>query len=218
MADGNKKYNLKEGEYILVKPKQLIVIISLETISLPSDILGRILTKGKLFSIGLLPVNTYADPGFYGKLGIVFYNLSNNFLKIYPEEPIAKIEFSKLMDSVEIPYRGQHGYQTNIWPIPNDMVLSQQEIQNDTRISSTEEEITRSYGTGIGRIIQRIFRFERFLILAATSYLLLSMLLIYAMQGTDWITPTTSIVLGVVSNMVTSLLIYVSTNIGRKWI
>jgi len=216
IVDSQKQYNLSNSEYILIKPRQLVVVITMETISLPSDILARILTKGKLFSIGLLPVNTYADPGFYGNLGIVFYNLSNSYLKIFPGESIAKMEFSRLMIPVKEPYRGQHGYQTKIWPVPKEMILSPQEISKDPRIKSSTEEIILSYGSNIGEVIDRVFRFERSLIFAVLFYILFSMLLIYAMQGNDWITPTTGFILGVVTNISTSLLVYVATNINRK--
>ncbi len=217
IADNNKKYSLSNNEFILIKPRQLVVVITMETISLPTDVLARILTKGKLFSIGLLPVNTYADPGFYGNLGIVFHNCSNNYLKISPGESIAKMEFSRLMVPVEKPYRGQHGYQTNIWTIPEDMILSDKEILKDSRIKTPAEEIILSYGPNIGKVIDRVFKFERYLILAALFYFLFSMLIIYEMQGkNDWITPTTSIVLGVLSNVFTSLLVYAATNISRR--
>ena len=61
-TQGKQKRDLNNGQYILIKPKQNIVVITLETIRLPSNVLGRILTKGSLFSVGLMPVNTYADP------------------------------------------------------------------------------------------------------------------------------------------------------------
>src|SRR4051794_38271488 len=48
--------------YILIKPKQSVVIITKEELHIPNNVIGRVLTKGKLFSIGLLPINTYADP------------------------------------------------------------------------------------------------------------------------------------------------------------
>src|SRR5437899_640038 len=37
-----------DGGYIPVKPRQTIVIISMESFSLPSDVLARIMTKGQL--------------------------------------------------------------------------------------------------------------------------------------------------------------------------
>lgn len=211
----NKKITLSEGEYILVKPKQMLVIITMETIELPSDILGRILTKGKLFSIGLLPVNTYADPGFIGQLGIVFSNLSNDFIKIYPGEAIAKIEFSKLENPVSRPYSGQHGYQTKIWPIPNDMVLTEEEKKKDKRIKSIDEEIELSYGKGLGQVIGRVYKFERYLILSAISYFLFSLILIAVLAGEHVLSPVFSVIVGVVSNITFQLLVYFSTKLRR---
>lgn len=216
LADNKQKYTLLDGQYILLKPKQLVVIITMEGLNLPSDILGRILTKGKLFSVGLLPVNTYADPGFKGKLGIVFCNLSNSFLKLYPGQQITKIEFTRLPRAVNEPYRGQHGYQTEIWPIPEDMLLTREELQKDNRIRSSSEEIALSYGEGIGRVIDRVFRFERHLILAVIAYLLMSTLLIvFIGKSESWLPPLVSIILGVVSNIATAVLIHFATNLKR---
>ena len=108
----NNRYVLKEGYNLLLKPKQTLVVITMESLRLPANVLGRILTKGVLFSIGILPVNTYADPGFSGRLGLVLHNLSNSYIRITPGDPIAKIEFSRLQNAVHRPYEGQHGYQT----------------------------------------------------------------------------------------------------------
>ena len=217
LVNGNKKNVLNQDEYILIKPKQMVVIITMETLELPLNILGRILTKGKLFSIGLLPVNTYADPGFTGQLGVVFNNLSNNFIKIYPGETIAKIEFCKLENSVSKPYSGQHGYQTKIWPVPIDMILTEEEIINDKRIKTIEEEIELSYGKGVGQVIKRVYKFERHLILAASFYLFFSLIFIamLAGKGENILTPIFSVIAGVISNIVFSLLVYFSTKLKR---
>ena len=52
-----KKEVLHEG-FILLRPRQLVVIITQETLDIPNDILGRILTKGSFFSLGINAVNT----------------------------------------------------------------------------------------------------------------------------------------------------------------
>jgi deoxycytidine triphosphate deaminase len=80
----------------LLKPHCYVVAITQECLALPDNVLARILTKGRLFSVGILPVNTYADPGFEGKLGITLYNGSHRYLSIRPGEAIAKIEFNVL--------------------------------------------------------------------------------------------------------------------------
>lgn len=211
----DRRLEVTDNSYILIKPKQLVVIMTLESLNMPSDILGRILTKGKLFSIGLLPVNTYADPGFRGKLGIVFSNLSNNYLKIRPREPIAKIEFCKLENHVSLPYSGQHGYQTEIWPIPKEMILSDEEVKNDERIKEISEEIVLSHGKNIGRVVDRINKYERKLILAAAMYFIFTIILIVGLIETNWITPLVSILLGVISNIFFTILTWVSTSFRR---
>ena len=222
IVDGNKKYELSTGEFILIKPKQLVSIITHESLELPKDILGRILTKGRLFSIGLLPVNTYADPGFSGKLGIVFYNLSNHYIKIKPEDQIAKIEFSRLQQEVERPYRGQHGYQTKMWPVQkDDYIMSPQEIKEDIRIKNEIEEIEIAYGKGFGSVIKRIFSYEKYLIYATIAYMMFTVLLIGIMiykgaDGQEIILPIVSVTLGVASNLIFAFIVYISTNYKRK--
>lgn len=211
----DRKIEVADDSYILIKPKQLVVIMTLEGLEMPPDILGRILTKGKLFSIGLLPVNTYADPGFSGKLGIVFSNLSNNYLKIKPRESIAKIEFCKLEKNVERPYSGQHGYQTGVWPVPREMILTEEEVRNDPRIKTVPEEIVLSHGSSIGKVIDRIHKFERKFVIATIGYFTFTLVLIAALQGTNWITPVSSILLGVFSNVLYSLVTLVATNFRR---
>lgn len=215
-TQGKQKRDLNNGQYILIKPKQNIVVITLETIRLPSNVLGRILTKGSLFSVGLMPVNTYADPGFDGKLGIVFHNSSNNYLKIYPEESIAKIEFTKLSEEVARPYNGQHGYQTNLWPIPEGMVLSKDEIKNDVRIGSTFEEIESSYGSEVAKVTKLISA-SRFIVITSTIYAILMIVLVRILIGSSGFNEFTwTISLGVASAMVFQFLNFLYIKHSRK--
>lgn len=190
------------GDYILIKPNQIVVIISKEKLNIPANIVGRILTKGKLFSIGLLPVNTYADPGFRGNMGIVFSNLSNNYIKIYPDEPIAKIEFSKLINRVSKPYSGQHGYESGIWPIPTDMILNTDEIKKDKRISNSDiSELTETFGKKLGTILKRILWFEKGFIFSMVLYVTVTLILLGLLQN-NLIETINGIWVGVATNCI----------------
>jgi dCTP deaminase len=198
-------------QYILIKPKQSVVIISMEELELPNNIIARILSKGKLFSIGLLPVNTYADPGFSGNLGIVFYNSSHDFIKILPGESIAKIEFSKLEVPVARDYEGQHGYQTQIWPIPKEMRLTENEIKDDSRILKIDDEIIRMFGLRFTDVIYRLFKFEKVLIFSAIAYVFFSILLISSaiyLGKKEWLDPLYTILLGLISNVITAFVMF----------
>ncbi len=215
---GNRRQTVAENADLLIKPKQLIVIITMESLDLPADILGRVLLKGRMFSLGLMPINTYADPGFSGKLGIVLFNASNNYLRIQPGEPIAKIEFSRLARPVVRPYRGQHGYRSEIWPLAEHMILSEQEIAGDRRVGDTVEELTRAYGRDLGSVLSRVFHFERYLILSAGAYVLFSLILIALTQTSTsrQLSVFTAIGLGVAANAVTSILTYAATRLRRQ--
>jgi dCTP deaminase len=211
------RHELKQGEYILLKPKQFITIITKESLRLPTNVLGRVLTKGQLFSIGVIPVNTYADPGFEGRLGIVLANLSNNYLKIEQSEAIAKIEFSKLRQPVSIAYDGQHGYQSKMWPIPTHMILTPEEAARDVRVKGGLDELELLYGALIANVMRRVLRFERRLIFASIGYITLStvVLAILAVRHDAGFTFSTvlSVILGVVSNIFFAVLVYLATSI-----
>jgi dCTP deaminase len=216
LSNGNQRCVLTENDNLLLKPKQTLVVITMESLRLPAYILGRILTKGVLFSIGILPVNTYADPGFCGRLGIVLHNLSNSYLKIAPGEPIAKIEFSRLQSPVARPYEGQHGYQTEIWPIRTDMIMTKDEIHQDPRIGQPYDELERAYGSDLSLVIRRVFGYERKLLFLVSIYLLFMLILIGVLSGTNWINVTSAIVLGVGANILTNIIIWTATNLRRS--
>lgn len=211
----SRRFELDRGEYILIKPKQCLVIITLESLKLPYNFLGRILTKGKLFSIGISAVNTYADPGFEGRLGIVLINLSNSYIKIYPDQPIAKIEFSKLSSNVDKPYKGQHGYETEVWPIMTDMQLTEEEIKRDKRIKSNVEEIADSYGENLARYIRRVFVYEKNLMifsLLALGIILLSFLFVDMVKLSDsFIDKLVSAGVGITASIIGSIILFFAT-------
>ncbi|WP_169719910.1 dCTP deaminase [Marinobacterium litorale] len=207
---------VENNGYILIKPKQNIVVITKEVINLDRDMLGRILSKGKLFSIGLLPVNTYADPGFHGNLGIVFYNSSHDYIKIFPGERIAKIEFSKLKTPVDNTYHGQHGYQTEIWPIPTNMLLTEDEIRKDSRIRNKAQEIEVSYGKDMAAIYRKLFVYFRSTIVAACLFFIAMILLISSLAQGDKVDTGITILFGVASNIIVSLATFLITAIGNR--
>ncbi|MFJ8811635.1 dCTP deaminase [Amycolatopsis thermoflava] len=217
ISNGAKRNDLRSADdYILVKPHQMIVVITKEGLNLPADIVGRILMKGKLFSLGLQPVNTYADPGFSGRLGIVIYNTSPKYIKIEPGTAIAKIEFERLAMPVSRPYSGQHGYQTEIWPLSTHLILSPEEVKSDKRVDSVGIEMRRAYGEDFGAIVDRVFRYERRLLLSVLAYMLFSVALIVVTQASDSrLSTLVAFLIGLVTNIASSVLIWVATSL--RW-
>jgi dCTP deaminase len=180
---------------------------------LPDDVLARILAKGQLFSIGIVPVNTYADPGFRGRLGITLFNASHRHLVIKPGQEIAKIEFMKLNRPVSKPYSGQHGYETRIWPIPTHLYASRELLEKQHIQPHSLGEIERSYGPVVSSLEGRLRSYERkiwvqiFLTVAFFAA-------IFSVAGrVDW---SVSIALGILANLTTNLFAFGLKSLFRR--
>lgn len=198
----DKRIQLGPNDSYVLRPHTYVTVIVLESLRLPDMVIGRILTKGRLFSVGILPVNTYADPGFEGRLGLTLCNMSHRHLKIRPGEPLAKIEFARLEKSVEHPYAGQHGYQTEIWPIPTHLFASNQEIQADSRTQSADSELELSYGPAVASLERRLQFYER-IVWLQIAITVTAFCLIYVVVGSVGLVG--SLMVGVVANLVTTL-------------
>jgi dCTP deaminase len=140
LTEGDQPIQLQPGEKVMIKPGHRVVLIAHEELLVPDHVVVRVVSKGSLFSVGLSPVATYADPGFTGNLGIVTQNISDKYIVIPTLEPIAKADFTKLSGTVKRPYRGQHGFQTQIWPIKHQLQKKYADVANDHRVKSEKEE------------------------------------------------------------------------------
>jgi dCTP deaminase len=206
----NKKVDVSSDGFYLLKPNCYVVCIVAERIALPPNVMARILTKGRLFSLGVLPVNTYADPGFEGRLGITLFNGSKRYIKIEPGEPIAKIEFVLLPKPVTHAYNGQHGYETEIWPIPAQLLADVSEDDVAKQILDNKSEIELSFGPRIGRLARQVELYSMkvwlqiFLILAG-------FLVLFALYGQ--INLVQSMLVGIASNLLTTL----GLNLWNVW-
>lgn len=215
LSAGGTRHEIKDDGIILFRPHQTIVVISKEKFSLPNNILARFLTKGSLFSIGFAPVNTYADPGFYGHMGIVMNNTSNNYLKIPCGAAIAKAEFDRLQNPVSVPYHGQHGFETGVWPMRSDYIIDRKQLSQYLPKYNELQEIKAIYGESVAEIIRRILITERRFVFATIILIVINMIIIGLSTGTDWLSPITNVILGIVTNVLYALVSLFVTH--SKW-
>lgn len=199
-----------EKGYIL-RPNSYVTAIVQESIELPPNVLARILTKGQLFSIGVLPVCTYADPGFTGRLGITLFNASHRHILIEPGQPLAKIEFSLLNREVQRPYRGQHGYETEMWPIPVRLYAQDDQLKAFGVHTKSLDEIELSYGPAVRSLEARLRFYERRVWLQIALTVLGFLLVFAVIGGIGWFW---AVVLGVAGNLITNLGQYL---FGLRW-
>lgn len=134
LTEGEKRWTVPPGGTVLIKPGHRVVLITHERLALDAKVFARIVSKGSLFSIGLSAVATYADPGFHGRIGIVTQNISDKYIELPLLERIAKVDFTILETPASRPYRGQHGFETEIWPIKRQLQKTREQLADDPRL------------------------------------------------------------------------------------
>jgi len=215
---GSVYYDLTEGDdpidanntgQILIKPGHRVVLITLEKLKIPTDFIARVISKGSLFSIGLSPVSTIADPGFEGNLGIVTQNFSDKYIVIPIGEHIAKVDFSVLSSPSQKPYQGQHGFQTQIWPIKHQLQKTYDEIKNHPRVESEEEEAFKILPQATVSVLRKLQRKQRKIDISIFVALIVNVFLI-ATLSTELINTVVAIIVNLISTSIVGAFMWVN--------
>ncbi|MCH7616602.1 MAG: dCTP deaminase [Chloroflexi bacterium] len=111
-------------EPFVIQPGTFFLGSTLETITLPDDIVGRVDGKSSLGRLGLLVHATagYVDPGWTGTLTLELSNQSQMPIALYLGMRIAQISFQRLSTAVDRPYGSPElgsKYQGQTGPTPS---------------------------------------------------------------------------------------------------
>ena len=93
---GLDKHLLKEGDDLVIRPYEVVVIETAECVRIPRFMIARWNIKVKLAYRGLLWVGAaQVDPGYVGHLACPIYNLSSKPVRLKRGEKLALIDFVK---------------------------------------------------------------------------------------------------------------------------
>jgi dCTP deaminase len=97
---------VEDGEPFVIQPGTFCLGSTIETITLPDDIVARVDGKSSLGRLGLLVHATagYVDPGWTGRLTLELSNQSQMPIALYCGMRIAQISFLQLTTAVDRPY------------------------------------------------------------------------------------------------------------------
>src|SRR4030042_5989741 len=97
---------IDEDEAFFLNPGELVLASTLESITLPDDVVGRLEGKSSLGRIGLLVNSTagYVDPGWQGNLTIEISNVAKLPITLYYKMKIGQISFLRLPSPVDSMY------------------------------------------------------------------------------------------------------------------
>jgi dCTP deaminase len=116
-----EEIDIPEDRPFLLEPGGFVLGSTLESITLPDDIVGRLEGKSSLARLGLLMHSTsgYVDPGWSGHLTIHLSNVAKLPVTLYYKMKIGQLCFLRLTSAVERLY-GAEGlgskYQGQVGP------------------------------------------------------------------------------------------------------
>jgi dCTP deaminase len=90
----------------ILHPGEFVLGSTVESVTLPGDIVARLEGKSSLGRLGLLIHSTagYVDPGWSGHLTLELSNVANLPITLYFEMKIGQISFLQLTTTAENPY------------------------------------------------------------------------------------------------------------------
>ncbi len=97
----------KEGE-ITIPPKKHALILTLERVKLPDDVMGNMKIRSSLAREGVLGSFAWVDPGWDGNLTLMLYNASDEPVTLEYGERFVQIAFIRLEGPARNPYRGNY--------------------------------------------------------------------------------------------------------------
>jgi dCTP deaminase len=99
----NELVELDEDNAFFLNPGEFILASTLESVTLPDDIVGRLEGKSSLGRIGLLVNSTagYVDPGWQGHLTMEVSNVAKLPITLYYKMKIGQISFLRLTTPVD---------------------------------------------------------------------------------------------------------------------
>lgn len=103
LDDLNELVGINEENPFLLNPGEFVLGSTLESITLPDDIVGRLEGKSSLGRIGLLIHSTagYVDPGWRGHLTLELSNVAKLPVTLYCGMKIGQISFLRLTSAAE---------------------------------------------------------------------------------------------------------------------
>ncbi|HEY3743546.1 MAG TPA: dCTP deaminase [Bryobacteraceae bacterium] len=102
---------VKDGEPFILQPREFALAITLETLELDEETLGRLEGRSSLGRIGIIVHGTAGlfDPGWRGKATLELSNLGIMPVALYPGMRICSFTFEQLSSPTSVPYYKKAG-------------------------------------------------------------------------------------------------------------
>lgn len=121
MDDLTELVEVRPGEAFILHPGEFVLGSTLETVTLPDDIVARLEGKSSLGRLGLLIHSTagFVDAGWTGHLTLELSNVANLPITIYPGMKIGQLCLFEMTSPADRPYGERGKYQGQRGPTPS---------------------------------------------------------------------------------------------------
>jgi len=95
-----------DGESFIVQPGEFVLGVTMETITVPDDLVVRVEGRSSLGRLGIIVHSTagFVDPGFSGTITLEISNLNRMPVALYPGMRICQLAFEMMSSPAETPY------------------------------------------------------------------------------------------------------------------
>lgn len=100
--------SVKDSGEVTIPPKTYALVLTLERIKLPDDVMGDMKLRSSLAREGLIGSFAWVDPGWDGNLTLALFNASNEPVELKYGERFVQIAFIRLEGPAKNPYRGNY--------------------------------------------------------------------------------------------------------------
>jgi dCTP deaminase len=105
--------NVPDGEPFIMHPQELVLAATIEEITLPADLLGRLEGRSSLGRLGIIVHGTAPMffPGFTGRCVMELGNIGPMPVALYPGMRICSFTFERISSPSSRPYKGKYAGQ-----------------------------------------------------------------------------------------------------------
>lgn len=118
---------IEDGDGFILQPGEFALGSTLETISVPPDLVARVEGRSSIGRIAIVVHATagFIDPGFEGEITLELSNLGRCAVKLYPKMRISQIVFHTMTSPAERPYGIERGskYQGQRGPVASRLAV-----------------------------------------------------------------------------------------------
>lgn len=97
---------VKNGDAFIMQPGDFVLAVTMETVQIPDDLLGRLEGRSSLGRLGIVVHSTASifDPGWDGQCVLELGNLGRMPVALYPGMRICAMAFEQLSTPADVPY------------------------------------------------------------------------------------------------------------------